>query len=138
MIAQSEPEDLVKYGLIPEFIGRLPVMATLDELDETALLKILKEPKNAITKQYQKLFEYDGVDLEFEDDALTHVAKEALKRGTGARGLRAMLEAIMLDVMYDLPSSHNVKKCVITKNVVLKAERPVLVYSEQEKKSESA
>ncbi|MBL7716098.1 MAG: ATP-dependent Clp protease ATP-binding subunit ClpX [Bdellovibrionales bacterium] len=130
LFAQVEPEDLVKFGLIPEFIGRLPVIATLEELDEKALIDILKRPKNALTKQYQKLFEYDGIQLEFEEDALDAVAREAIKRGTGARGLRAILEQSMLEVMYDLPARTDVKKCIVTKNTILKGERPVMVHAD--------
>ena len=131
LMAQSEPEDLVRFGLIPEFIGRLPVVATLDELDEAALIQILTEPRNALVKQYQKLFEYDGVALEFEEGAIQAVAKEAVKRATGARGLRAILEQTMLDIMYDLPSKTDVKKCIVTKNTIVKGERPVLVLSDK-------
>ncbi len=131
LLSQVEPEDLIKFGLIPEFIGRLPVAATLEELSESALIEILKKPKNALTKQYTKLFEYDGIQLEFEESAIEAVAKEALKRNTGARGLRAILEQAMLDVMYDLPAKTNVKKCIITPNVILKGERPILVLSEE-------
>jgi len=130
LIQQIEPEDLVKFGMIPEFIGRLPVVATLEELDEKALVEILKVPKNAITKQYQKLFQFDGVDLEFEPDALEEIAREAIKRNTGARGLRAILEQSMLDVMFEIPSQKNIKKCVVTKNVISKGERPVLVLED--------
>jgi ATP-dependent Clp protease ATP-binding subunit ClpX len=130
LMAQVEPEDLVRFGLIPEFIGRLPVIATLDELDEAALVDILTKPKNALTKQYQKLFEYDGVQLEFEPDAIAAVAREAIKRQTGARGLRAILENAMLEVMYEIPGKADVKKCVITQNVILKHERPVLLKAD--------
>lgn len=132
VMANVEPEDLIKFGLIPEFIGRLPVLATLDELDEAALIEILERPRNALTKQYQKLFEFDGVSLEFERDAIEAVAQEAIKRNTGARGLRAILEQSMLDVMYDLPAKSNVKKCIVTKNTISKKERPVLVLSEEQ------
>ena len=130
LLTQVEPEDLIKFGLIPEFIGRLPIIATLEELDEKALVEILTKPRNALTKQYTKLFEYDNVALEFEEDALEAVAKEAIKRNTGARGLRAILEQSMLEVMYDLPAKSNVKKCIVTKNVVLKGERPVMVLED--------
>ncbi len=130
LMAQVEPEDLIKFGLIPEFIGRLPVIATLDELDEAALIRILKEPKNALSKQYAKLFEYDGVQLEFEEDAFVAVAQEAIKRNTGARGLRAILEQSMLEVMYDLPAKTDVKKCVVTRDSIVKGERPVLVLKD--------
>ncbi|OFZ22284.1 MAG: ATP-dependent protease ATP-binding subunit ClpX [Bdellovibrionales bacterium GWB1_55_8] len=129
-IAQVEPEDLIKFGLIPEFIGRLPIIATLEELDEKALIEILTKPRNALTKQYTKLFEYDGVGLEFESDALEAVAKEAIKRNTGARGLRAILEQAMLEVMYELPAKTNVKKCIVTKAVIMNGERPVMVLSD--------
>lgn len=129
-LAQVEPEDLIKFGLIPEFIGRLPVVATLQELDEKALVEILTKPRNALTKQYSKLFEYDGVQLDFEPDALEAIAREAIKRNTGARGLRAILEQSMLEVMYDLPAKTNIKKCIVTKNVVLKGERPIMVLSD--------
>ncbi len=130
LLAQVEPEDLIKFGLIPEFIGRLPVIATLEELDEKALVEILTKPRNALTKQYSKLFEYDDVVLEFEDDALQAIAKEAIKRNTGARGLRAILEQSMLEIMYELPARTNVKKCIVTKNMVLKGERPVMVLTD--------
>ncbi|HLE01080.1 MAG TPA: ATP-dependent Clp protease ATP-binding subunit ClpX [Bdellovibrionota bacterium] len=130
VLAQVEPEDLIKFGIIPEFIGRLPIVATLEELDEKALVEILTRPRNALTKQYSKLFEYDGVALEFEPDALEAVAKEAIKRNTGARGLRAILEQAMLEVMYDLPAKTNIKKCIVTKNTVLKGERPVMVLAD--------
>jgi len=130
MLAQVEPEDLIKFGLIPEFIGRLPVIATLEELDEKALVEILTKPRNALTKQYGKLFEYDDVTLEFEPDALEAVAKEAIKRNTGARGLRAILEQSMLEVMYELPAKNHVKKCIVTKNMVLKGERPVMLLAD--------
>jgi len=131
LFAQSEPEDLVRFGMIPEFIGRVPVIATLEELDEPALMNILTEPKNALTKQYTKLLEYDGVQLEFEPEALQAIAKEAIKRHTGARGLRAIVEQAMLDVMYDLPSDSTVKKCIITKDTIEKREKPILVHGEK-------
>lgn len=126
-----EPEDLIRFGLIPEFIGRLPVNAMLEELDETALVRILKEPKNAITKQYKKLFEFDGIELEFEEDALKEVAQIALKKKTGARGLRAILEQTMLDVMYELPSNDKIAKCVVTKKSINGEERPKLIEGEK-------
>ena len=112
-LREVEPEDLVKFGLIPEFVGRLPIIATLDELDEAALMQILTEPKNALTKQYAKLFEMEGVDLEFRPDALKAVARRALERKTGARGLRSILEGILLDTMYEIPSQTEVSKVVI-------------------------
>ncbi|MBZ4687296.1 MAG: ATP-dependent Clp protease ATP-binding subunit ClpX [Clostridia bacterium] len=130
------PVDLLKYGLIPEFVGRLPVIVTLDALDEEALVQILTEPRNALVKQYKKLFEIDGVQLEFEQAALEAVAKEAMKRNTGARGLKAILEDIMLDVMYDIPSDDNISSCLITKEVIQKKAKPVLTYGK--KKVETA
>ncbi len=134
------PEDLLKYGLIPEFVGRLPVIVTLDALDEEALVRILTEPKNALTKQYTKLFELDGVTLEFQQEALHAVAKEALKRNTGARGLRAILEEIMLDIMYDIPSRNDISKVVVTKDCIDKKEAPIIITSadRKKKKEESA
>jgi ATP-dependent Clp protease ATP-binding subunit ClpX len=130
LLAQVEPEDLVRFGLIPEFIGRLPIIATLEELDEKALIEILTKPRNALVKQYQKLFEYDDVTLEFEDEALVAVAKEAIKRNTGARGLRAILEQSMLEVMYELPANSTIKKCIVTKDVILNGQRPVMVQGD--------
>ena len=121
------PEDLLKFGLIPEFIGRLPVMVTLEALDEEALVRILKEPKNALTKQYQKFLELDHVTLEFEDGALRSIAQEALKRKTGARGLRAIIEDIMCNVMYEVPSEKDVVKCIVTDEVVKEKKDPILV-----------
>jgi ATP-dependent Clp protease ATP-binding subunit ClpX len=132
-----EPGDLVRFGLIPEFIGRLPVNAMLEELDEEALMQILTAPKNAIVKQYQKLFEFDGIELEFEDDALREVAKTALKRKTGARGLRAILEQVMLDVMYDLPGNEKVSKCIVTKDSIIGLGKPQLIEGERKKKPEN-
>lgn len=122
-----EPEDMYKFGLIPEFVGRLPVTAMLEELDEETLVKILTEPKNAITKQYRKLFEFEGIELEFENEALREVARTALKKKTGARGLRAILEQIMLDVMYDVPSNEKINKCLITRESILGTAKPVLL-----------
>lgn len=130
-----EPEDLIKYGMIPEFVGRLPVVAILDELDEPALIRILTEPKNALVKQYQKLLSFDNVRLRFTDGALSAIAKRAIQRKTGARGLRAILEEIMLDVMYEIPSQKAIKECLINEDTVQKKERPILVY---EKQAESA
>ncbi|MFH0959118.1 MAG: ATP-dependent Clp protease ATP-binding subunit ClpX [Pseudomonadota bacterium] len=128
------PADLQKFGLIPEFVGRLPVIVTLEALDEAALVRILTEPKNALVKQYQKLMELDGVTLEFKEGALTSIATEAIRRNTGARGLRAIVEDIMLNVMYDLPSRNDVTKCVVTPDVVSKKEEPLLVVAEKPKK----
>jgi ATP-dependent Clp protease ATP-binding subunit ClpX len=118
LLTDVEPEDLIRYGLIPEFVGRLPVVATLEELDEEALITILLEPKNALTKQYKKLFDMEGVELEFRDDALRAVAKKAMERKTGARGLRTILENVLLDTMYDLPSAASAKKVVVDEAVV--------------------
>lgn len=131
LLAMVQPEDLLKYGLIPEFVGRLPVVATLNDLDESAMIKILKEPKNAIIKQYQKYFELEKVRLRFTDDAITVIAKEAIKRGTGARGLRSILEEVMLEVMYELPSLSSLNECIINKEVILNKERPILIYEKQ-------
>lgn len=121
------PKDLLKFGLIPEFIGRLPMVAALEELDEKALVKILTEPKNALIKQYKKLFEYDNVELEFEKSALEEVAREAIAKKTGARGLRAILEEVMLDVMYDIPSDTGIKKCIVTSKTVKDRTMPKLI-----------
>ncbi len=134
-LRMMQPQDLIKYGLIPEFVGRLPVVATLDELEESALVRILIEPKNALVKQYQKLFSFDNVKLKFTDKAYSAIAKEAILRKTGARGLRAILEEIMLDVMYEIPSQQDIKECVITDDVINKNEKPLLTY---EKRAESA
>jgi ATP-dependent Clp protease ATP-binding subunit ClpX len=132
LLAMIQPEDLLKYGLIPEFVGRLPVIATLHDLDDQALTRILREPKNAIIKQYQKYFDLEKVRLKFTDDAVAAIAREALKRGTGARGLRAILEEVMLEIMYDLPSIQGLKECVITREVILNRERPILVTEAKE------
>jgi ATP-dependent Clp protease ATP-binding subunit ClpX len=138
LMQQVEPEDLVKYGLIPEFVGRLPVMAMLEELDENALISILTEPKNAITKQYKKLFEMDHVDIEFREDALEVVAKKAMKRKTGARGLRSILENVLLDTMYELPSMNGVTKVVIDAAAVNNESKPLLIFENSEKISRRA
>jgi len=124
------PEDLLKYGLIPEFVGRLPIIVTLHALDEDALVQILTQPKNALVKQYQKLFEMDGVTLEFEEEALRVIAKRAIERKTGARGLKAILEDIMLNVMFDIPSRNDIEKCIITKDTILNNSDPILIISE--------
>jgi len=128
ILAKVEPGDLLKYGLIPEFVGRVPVIASLEELDEEALIEILKEPKNALVKQYQKLFEMEKVDLKFTDGALVAIAKEALKRKTGARGLRSILENSMLDIMYDVPSQDRIKEVVINEDVIYKNANPIVLY----------
>ncbi len=130
------PEDLLKYGLIPEFVGRLPIIVTLDALDDEALIRILTEPRNAQVKQYEKLFELDGVNLEFSQDALKAVAEEAMKRNTGARGLRAILEEVMLDVMYDIPSRNDIARCIITRETILKKEPARVIYLDRKKKKE--
>jgi len=132
-----EPEDLVRFGLIPEFIGRLPVTAMLEELDEAALVSILTEPKNAVIKQYQKLFDFDGISLEFTEDAIKEVARTALTRKTGARGLRAILEQVMLDVMYDLPGNEKIAKCIITRESIIGTGKPVLEEGDRLKRSDS-
>ncbi|HUP35335.1 MAG TPA: ATP-dependent Clp protease ATP-binding subunit ClpX [Candidatus Limnocylindria bacterium] len=132
LLALIQPEDLLKYGLIPEFVGRLPVVATLHDLDEPALVRILREPKNAIIKQYQKYFELEKVRLKFTDDAVAAVAREAMKRGTGARGLRAVLEEVMLEVMYELPSLPGLKECIITREVIVNKDRPILISEQKE------
>ena len=128
VLAEVEPEDLIKFGLIPEFVGRLPVVATLEELDEGALVKILTEPKNAISKQFKKLFEMEGVELEFRQDALVAIARKALKRKTGARGLRTIVESVLLDTMYELPSLENVSKVVVDESVIEHKSDPYLIY----------
>jgi len=131
LLEQVLPEDLLKAGLIPEFIGRLPVLATLHELDEEALVDILTRPKNALVKQYQKLFELDGVKLTFTDGALKAVAREAISRRSGARGLRAIMEAAMLDTMYDVPSRRDIKEVVVNEDVILRGEKPLVVYEKE-------
>jgi ATP-dependent Clp protease ATP-binding subunit ClpX len=133
ILQKIEPDDLVRFGLIPEFIGRLPSIAVLDPLDESALIDILMKPKNALTKQYQKLFSYENVDLKFEDNALRAIAKEAIKRNTGARGLRGVIESAMLDIMFEIPSQNNVKEVVITEEVITKHEKPQLVLGRERK-----
>ena len=126
--AALEPEDLVRYGLIPEFVGRLPVVATLGELDNDALVRILTEPKNSLTRQYAKLFEMEGVEVDFREDALKAVAAKATERKTGARGLRSILESVLLDTMYDLPGSESVSKVVIDESVITGESSPMLIY----------
>lgn len=125
------PQDFVKYGLIPEFIGRVPVSVTLDLLDEDALIRILSEPKSAICKQYKKLFELDGVELEFEEEALREIAKEATKRKTGARGLRSIIENVVMDLMYEIPSDEYIEKCIVTKETVAEGKDPIITYSKE-------
>ncbi|MGO1246348.1 MAG: ATP-dependent protease ATP-binding subunit ClpX [Oceanisphaera sp.] len=137
IITQVEPEDLVKYGLIPEFIGRLPVVATLTELDEAALVQILSEPKNALTKQYGALFELEDVELEFRDDALRAIAHKAMERKTGARGLRSIVEAVLLDTMYDLPAQEDVAKVVVDETVIKGESAPLLIYQKEDTQAAS-
>ena len=127
IMAQLQPEDLLKFGLIPEFVGRLPVIVTLSPLDEEALVKILTEPKNALARQYMKLLSFDNVELEFTPEALRAIAKKALERKSGARGLRAIIEGVMTDTMYELPGMEGIKKCIITEDAVLKGEKPILI-----------
>ena len=128
------PEDLLKYGLIPEFVGRLPVITSVHNLDESALVDILTKPKNALVRQYQRFFEFDGVELEFTDDSLAAVSEQAIMRGTGARGLRAIMEEVLLNVMYELPSREDVTKCLVDRDVVLTGVNPTLVPREKAKK----
>ena len=138
ILSKILPEDLLKYGLIPEFVGRLPIIVTLDALDDNALVRILTEPRNALVKQYEKLFELDGVTLEFSQDALKAVAEEALKRNTGARGLRSILEEVMLDVMYDIPSREDIAKCTIIGDTIRKKEPPRIITVDRKKKKEES
>jgi ATP-dependent Clp protease ATP-binding subunit ClpX len=135
ILASIRPEDLLQFGLIPEFVGRLPVIATMEELVEEDLIRILQEPRNALTKQYQKLFEFDDIRLRFTEGALTAIAQEALKRKSGARGLRSVMEKAMMEVMYELPSEENVKECVISEQVILSGDYPVVLYENETKKS---
>ncbi len=134
LLEAVQPEDLLKFGLIPELVGRLPMIAAMRELEEGDLVRILCEPKNALTKQYQKLFEFEGVKLSFTEDALHAVAQKAIARKSGARGLRSVMEEVMLDVMYDLPSIDNVEECIVNKEVVTEGEYPVILYREEQKK----
>ena len=131
LLSHVQPEDLTRYGLIPEFVGRLPVIATLEDLNDKALVEILTKPKNALVKQYEKLFEFENVKLRFSQEALGAIARKATKRKSGARGLRAILEEIMLDIMYDLPSDSSVEECLINEEVILKREQPLLVYGKK-------
>ncbi|MCY8586230.1 AAA family ATPase, partial [Bacillus haynesii] len=130
LLSKVLPEDLLRFGLIPEFIGRLPIIASLEPLDEKALVEILTKPKNALVKQYRKMLELDDVELVFEDEALTEIAKKAIERKTGARGLRSIIEGIMLDVMFDLPSREDIEKCVITGKTVTDGEPPRLMMKD--------
>lgn len=135
LLAKVQPEDLIKFGLIPEFVGRVPICVSLEGLNEEALIRILKEPKNAITKQYKKLFELDDVELEFEDEAIEEVAHKAYEKKTGARGLRAILEGVMNDMMFEIPSDESIKKCVVTKEAVLGEGEPIIERSKNGKKA---
>ena len=137
MLLDVQPEDLIKFGLIPEFLGRLPVIATLGELNEDSLVRILTEPKNALVKQYRQLFEIEGANLRFTNSALSAIAQEAIKRKSGARGLRAIMEGALLDIMYDLPSVDNVKACVVSEDVVLKKEAPILLFDQTKNKKQA-
>ncbi len=136
ILQMVRPEDLIKFGLIPEFLGRLPVIATLDELNEPALIRILKEPKNALIRQYKRLMEIEGVNLRLTDSALAAVANEAMKRKSGARGLRAIMESCMMDIMYEIPSMENVKECVIGEDTVLNKEDPILLFEQPKKQAQ--
>jgi ATP-dependent Clp protease ATP-binding subunit ClpX len=133
ILKEVRPEDLLKYGLIPEFVGRLPVVATLDELNEETLVEVMVKPKNALIKQYDKIFEFENVKLKFQPEALWAIAREAIKRKSGARGLRAIMEDVMLDIMYDIPSQENVKECIISEEVILKREKPLILYENKTK-----
>jgi ATP-dependent Clp protease ATP-binding subunit ClpX len=137
-LKDAEPEDLVKYGLIPEFVGRLPILATLDELTEDAFVQILTEPRNALVKQYRKLFEMEGVDIDFREDALRAVARKAMLRKTGARGLRSILEGVLLETMYNVPSSRGVAKVVVDSATINGESEPILIYSNTEETRRAA
>ncbi len=138
LFAEVEAEDLIKYGLIPEFIGRLPVIATLEELDEAALIQILTQPKNALIKQYKHLFEMEGAELEFSDDSLSAIAQKSMERKTGARGLRTIVENVLLNTMYELPSADNVEKVIVDKDVILGKNEPVMIYKTERKTKKAA
>ena len=131
LIHRVEPQDVMKYGMIPEFMGRLPIIAALDELDEKSLVKILTEPRNALVKQYHKLFELEHVRLKLTDGATVAIAREAMKRKTGARGLRSILENTMLDIMYELPSLTDVKECIVNEDVIMGKGKPILIYESE-------
>ena len=137
LLKKIQPEDLLKFGLIPEFVGRLPVMVTLDELDAETLVRIIIEPKNALLKQYKKLFSMDNVELEIEDEAMVKIAEKAIERKTGARGLRSIMEGLMNDVMFEIPSRQDVRKCIITKDTVEGASQPSLVLNGEETVTDS-
>src|SRR5699024_1904847 len=135
ILKSLQPEDLLRYGLIPEFVGRLPVLVTLEELDEDALVQILTKPKNALVKQYKELFKMEDVDLEFDDAALKVIAEKAIERKTGARGLRGIIEDVMLDIMYDIPNRSDIEKCLINKETVERKGEPTLVLSDMKKRN---
>ncbi len=135
ILGEVTPQDLVKFGLIPEFVGRVPINVSLEGLDEEALVRILKEPKNALVKQYQRLFEFDDVKLHFEEEAIVAIAKKALERKTGARGLRSIMESVLMDVMYHIPSDDTIVQCIITKEVIEGTSEPLVVYREAVKKA---
>ena len=128
-----EPEDLIKYGLIPEFVGRMPILATLEELQETSLIKILKEPKNSLIKQYKRLFEFENVSLTFKEDAITEIAKKAIKKKTGARGLRSIIEALLLKTMFKLPTMENVEEIIVDQSVVRNNSEPKVIIGKNKK-----
>jgi len=130
-----EPEDLIKYGLIPEFVGRMPILSTLEELDEASLVKILKEPKNSLIKQYQRLFEFENVKLTFKDDAVLEIARRAISKKTGARGLRSIIEALLLKTMFKLPGMQDVVEVIINQSVVQKKSEPLIIHSKNKKTS---
>ncbi|MBW8321571.1 MAG: autoinducer binding domain-containing protein [Rhizobium sp.] len=138
VLRELEPEDLVKFGLIPEFIGRLPVLATLEDLDEDALIQILSEPKNALVKQYQRLFEMEDIELTFHEDALREIARKAITRKTGARGLRSIMEKILLDTMFELPELEGVREVVISDDVVRESSRPLYIYADRQEEKANA
>ena len=137
ILADIRPEDLLKFGLIPEFVGRLPILVTLDNLDEEALVRILTEPRNALVKQYSRLMEMDGVELEFDDEALKAIANKAIARKSGARGLRAIIEDALLDTMFELPSRSDIERVVVTENTIKEQEAPTLVIGEPKRKAQS-
>ena len=135
LIKKLEPEDLIKYGLIPEFVGRMPILATLEDLDDSSLVKILKEPKNSLIKQYKRLFEFENVKLTFKDEAILEIAKKAISKKTGARGLRSIIEALLLKTMFNLPTMENVEEVIIDKTVAKNNSEPIIIYSKNKKTS---
>ena len=135
MIKNLEPEDLIKYGLIPEFVGRMPILATLEELDESSLVKILKEPKNSLLKQYKRLFEFENVKLIFKDEAIVEIAKKAINKKTGARGLRSILEALLLKTMFKLPAMDDIQEVIVNESIVKNNSEPIITHSKTKKTS---